>query len=114
MAKFKITKYKKPVPRWVNELIGFNPIFYKTFEDSKASVMLDIARIIVYDFQYVRRNSLEPFKNHYIIEDTPNSIVISSRNYNKYLEIRIELDSQEEIESLYEQEFYENIKSCKS
>lgn len=106
MAKFKITKYKKPVPRWVNELIGFNPIFHKTFEDSKASAMLDTARIIVNDFQYVSRNSLQSLKNHHIIEDTSGSIVISSLNYNKQLAISIELDNQEEFESLYEQEFY--------
>lgn len=105
MARFIIIKHKKPVPRWINELIGFNPIFHQSFDDSEIDEMLSIARRIVDEFEYVRRNSMQLLKNTHIINNIPNGIVITSINDNKYLTIKI-IDTYDEIN--YEEELLIN------
>ena len=102
MARFVIIKHKKPVPRWVNELIGFNPIFHQSFDDSEIEDMLSIARRIVDEFEYVRRNSMQLIKNSHKIKHLPTGILISSINDKKYLAISV-IDTSEEVKYDYEE-----------
>ena len=105
MARFIIIKHKKPVPRWVNELIGFNPIFYQSFDDSEIEEKLSIARRIIEEFEYVRRNSMQLLITSHVIKNIPRGIVVISMKENKYLTIKI-IDTYDEIK--YEEELIIN------
>ena len=53
--------------------------------DSEIEEKLSIARRIIEEFEYVRRNSMQLLKTSHVIKNIPRGIVVSSMKENKYL-----------------------------